>query len=250
MKLRSFFSLALASSLFALAGCDSQTDPTYKGEPLATVNGTVTASVNAGENLDGKLVILWSVLAVSDDTVVGVTAPVSGAFPASFTLPLYDPPPTAALNHLASDGANGLGIGYILVVKADTDVEHLTLANLEGVLLGTANDKMIAYVEQPSTPGSDAENAAGPLGTGYRLLDVHYATQAEKDAVSACKDAASVAFDSCTAGCNADAACEQNCFDTSNADCGTTHDTLKEAAGGFSTSIAVTLGENKFPNWF
>jgi hypothetical protein len=34
MKLRSLFSFALASSLFALAGCESQTEPTYKGEPL------------------------------------------------------------------------------------------------------------------------------------------------------------------------------------------------------------------------
>ena len=86
MKLRTLFSLTLASSLFALVGCDSQAEPAYKGEPLATMRGTVTASANAGSNLDGKLVILWAVLTNREPTVVGVDAPVSGAFPASFTL--------------------------------------------------------------------------------------------------------------------------------------------------------------------
>jgi hypothetical protein len=250
MKLRSLLSFAFASSLVALTGCDSQTDPTYRGEPLATVQGTVNSGANAGSNLDGKLVILWSVLTKSDDTVVGVTAPVSGAFPASFSLPLYEPPPTAALNYSVADAVQGLGIGYILVVKSDTDVATLTLANLESVLLGTANDKMIAYVEQASTPGSDAARVAGPLGIGYHLLDVHYTTPAEADAVLACRDAQDATFESCAAGCNADAACEGACLAMNSADCGTTHDTLQEAAGGFTTSIAVTLGENKFPNWF
>ena len=65
----------------SLAACDAQTDPSYGGEPLATIRGTVTSSLSDPPQVSAS--ILWDVWVTQGDTVTGVEVPVNGSFPQS-----------------------------------------------------------------------------------------------------------------------------------------------------------------------
>lgn len=104
-RLAPFASLALFAPFALLlsafpAGCDSQAPPDYRGEPLGTIRGTIIdASSNPPEA--PQVVLLWHHEDEEDrDAPVGVETQVSGDFPASFRLDLFEPPPEDTLGAL------------------------------------------------------------------------------------------------------------------------------------------------------
>src|SRR3989454_4388033 len=86
--------------LAALAcACDSQADSSYLGEPLITLHGYV-ASAGAAP-LEAAMLWQRGPPPSANDQELATRAPARTGFPASFTPPLYQPPPAAARPTLA-----------------------------------------------------------------------------------------------------------------------------------------------------
>jgi hypothetical protein len=98
------FRVPTFASLLALVACSSQADPSYPGQPLATLRGEAIAVdttsfppldvaldwyVSATMGADGGLTML--------DNGGWTNTPVSGQFPSAFTLQVFTPPPESAL---------------------------------------------------------------------------------------------------------------------------------------------------------
>ena len=173
---------SLAFAAVALAACSSQASPSYKGEALAQLHGSVQVDSATPVTPPAPLetALMWSGVApyaFGKTTVsrreVGTTVPVSGQFPASFTLEIYTPPPALAMFTCSESGASP---GGMRVQVASANVEAL----LQGAdttdydysdLYGQVKDYIILYADADLP----ADNACeiGAVTKGYHLL--HYA---------------------------------------------------------------------------
>jgi hypothetical protein len=257
MKLQKRFAFGLPVLLAlagAVAGCDGQADPDYKGEPLATVQGHIVDDAD-DPSPAGDVILLWST--IEDSIYVGSSAPVSGSFPADFTMPVYAPPPDGALVTSPEDGIDHVGFAYIIVVKkgAVTDGDtHVVAQSIENATLGVASNNIVVYVGGEIDPDSwVAKKVGSSLSPGYHLLNSRPPTAAEVHDAEQCQDQAGAAYDHCVAACNGNA-CENRCGDAEAAatdQCGDFQDRLSVAPGGFDTAITIHLGDAnlRFPNW-
>jgi hypothetical protein len=98
-----------------LAGCDAQRGPDYEGEPLLTIQGSITRV--DGERLDSALVpaLAWSDKWGSALFLQDVHA--EGDFPASFRFSVLQPPPAAAI----FAGLDGLRFAFGSIIAAQPD---------------------------------------------------------------------------------------------------------------------------------
>ncbi|APR79001.1 Hypothetical protein A7982_04348 [Minicystis rosea] len=253
MKLNCLFLCAFAS--LAIAGCDSQADPGYKGEPLASLQGTVVGDGSSAPA--AEVILLWD---VNDHplVMVGTSAPVSGQFPASFTMPIYTPPPDEGLIVSDDTGNDKVGLAYILVAKAGTTQGKVSdLEQVQENTLGMSGQYVVVYVDHELDPGSWWESVLGGRpSAGYHLMEVvrktpeqiaqiHACSQQYSDATSACYEACpqddEASYEACVTSCDAQIPDPQ---------CGSVHDTFHEAPDGFSTSIAVQLGALQGFDWY
>ncbi|HEU4536022.1 MAG TPA: hypothetical protein VFS00_17980 [Polyangiaceae bacterium] len=156
-----------------LAGCDARNDADYRGEVVQTIGGTVTNE--AGLSLQSPdLTLLWLPSTDESESMVQTTrVPVTGGFPASFSLELYGPPPDSVI---ASRGFNDgsppeprVGVAYVLAVPSDYEFGS---SSPPPAVWGLA-DHVLAYVDGDVAPGSRAEVLFGaPLTKGYHLMRV------------------------------------------------------------------------------
>ena len=103
MKSLAPFLIYLAAAGFgstALGGCNAQVDPQYRGEPMATVKGSVVTPEAGPAAPSGGLdaAIVWMTTGQQGPAryttkLVGSRVPVVGRFPAEFSLNVYAPPP-------------------------------------------------------------------------------------------------------------------------------------------------------------
>lgn len=127
--------------LFAAAGCDSQTDSDYHGEPLAHLRGVVYSPLTAAPPAM-EVQIAWDWDDGEGDRLTGQTAQVKGEFPVSFTLDLTEPPPDEAVM-TSRDGTQKFAYGYIVAKPVGSTLA----AVLEGEALpaGTASGYIVAW---------------------------------------------------------------------------------------------------------
>jgi hypothetical protein len=251
MNLRPLLSLSLAASLLALAGCDSQADPSYQGEPLAAVKGQIASDTGVKT---GDAVLYWANPSTSPDTIIGVAAPVSASFPASFTLDLYTPPPGGAMVPAQPPSDDRVAIGIVALAQHGASLDGFD----DAALLGYCETHVVAYVGSEIDAGGLWEEILhGRPSPGYHLMEVVRPTQAEKDAVQACYDAYSVEFDACYEACSSivDPAAYEACTNQCDAgyappDCGRSKDTFREAPQGFDTTITVTTAPPQGIDWY
>jgi len=107
-------------------GCDAQAGEPYRGEPLLTMWGSVELALEV-ENEDALVPTL--AFRGDNDTLYLAEADVEGAFPAEFTLNVYEPPPEGALVSLGDyhEPRPRLALGYIAAVRPETpDVFQFT----------------------------------------------------------------------------------------------------------------------------
>jgi hypothetical protein len=83
-----------------LSSCDPQAEAGYLGEPLVTLHGQV---VSSGPLPPLEAAMLWQrgPPPSTNDEELATRAPIETGFPATFTLHLYQPAPSAALHTLA-----------------------------------------------------------------------------------------------------------------------------------------------------
>jgi hypothetical protein len=182
-----------------LAGCDAAALQGYQGEPLEALAGTIQGSLAAPPPA-ADLLLLWINWRTAPGTVVGTRVPVTGSFPAGFSLDIFLPPPAEALNALPPDSSAtiaepDLGFAWIMVVRSGATppgrdiLFHQDVKGLStGDVLGWAENYVLAYLDRDAVSGSWAEAAlSGPLGRGYHLMRVEGTTQANLIAIGMCK---------------------------------------------------------------
>jgi hypothetical protein len=178
-----------------LAGCDPAASPSYRGEPLEDLAGTITGALSRPPP-PADLLLLWINWRTAPGTVVGTRVPVAGSFPAGFSLELYVPPPPEAMNVLPNTTVEpDLAFAWIMVLRSGAvppgrdilfhqDVKALST----GDVLGWAQDYVLAYLDRNADPGSwAAATLGGALPRGYHLMRVDGTTQADLAAIAMCK---------------------------------------------------------------
>jgi hypothetical protein len=154
---RSLFFLPALSLLTLAAGCGAQADTgTYRGEPLVTLQGAVdTNGITSGlpSSIDAALV--WADVKFDTSgqlfqsvTWVGVSTPVTGQFPANFTLSVYQPPPDSVMLACPSSTARE-AVGFIYAVASGSDLT----SGKQPDVVGEAYDYMILYLDSDEPAG-------------------------------------------------------------------------------------------------
>lgn len=112
----------------------------------------------------------WSLCASG---AVSETVPVTGSFPAQFTLELFAPPPAAALLQSSPTAPRG-ALALIVAQPADADpVELVFDSDDTWDLLGGAETQLLFYAADPIPADSDwGQLVGGAVGVGYHVLEV------------------------------------------------------------------------------
>lgn len=258
---------ALTSAMIAisLAACgDAQVDADYLGEPLAIVEGTITAESESAHGMH-EATLVWDNQHADpgQPAVVATKAPVMGSFPAAFRLKVYTPPPANIFTDFSFGGMypgeGRIAFGYITTIKAGVTMPQPESS--QGGVTGLAEDFLVIYAEKDVQPGSRlAEFLHGPLAKGFHLMKV----------VRSCF---SLHADPCERGCDlagGPAGCSHQCQDQAEAVCtaecavdpmtdpervvycNRVKDQLFEADKGLKTKIAIRMDspENlSWPDW-
>ncbi|MEA2695995.1 MAG: hypothetical protein QOI66_266 [Myxococcales bacterium] len=190
---------AVGALIAGLSACDGQATPDYRGVPLAQLNGTISTATTTVAPADLTAGLSWEAPIKSPGsattnecggkpivTIPGpdpVEVPVTGAFPARFSLQVFNPPSTDMIDQ------NGIARAKVVVFQKST-------AQVWGA---ATPDTQLVYVAPefkqgtvPTIPCSDWQasdywenNAHAP---GYYLLqatkDCQLATMAAGPAVS------------------------------------------------------------------
>ena len=197
----------------ALAGCDPQVSPGYRGAAIVTLQGTVVASpraVDLGE--DGlDVAVVWEKVTLSSVPVSAanaeggpaatVTSPINqrvltktavhGNFPASFKLQVFSLPPDEAFFSCYRSGDPRVGRmawGFITALRAGTEVLVLPTDAVRGQVSGY----VLAYLDHDLDADSECARLTKATSAGYHLLrrkeeraDVLAALEAESKACTA-----------------------------------------------------------------
>ena len=224
----------LLTTTFVLAACGTQVDGTDRGLALASVHGTLT-SARTITPAEADVSLAWVVTAPSGgDYALGVTVPVTGSFPASFEVNVYEPPPALALNDYGLDGEAHVGVAYILA----TDREIFDGAPGPG-MLGASPDHVLVYVDAAVVPGSRVHDEMfhTPLTVGYHLMRLVPRTAAELAAINTCRDGISMDLSG-------------DAYEAAVRACGSTFDQFQPAAG---ESVSIEMTDDSLdvvlPNW-
>lgn len=175
-----------ATSLFALLplaallGCSSQADTGYRGEPLATLSGSVVTGTSLAPSSSVSAAIAWaqpkllfggaSGQTLTDVGYVGESTPVAGTFPASFTLDVFEPPPTASQIPCSTGGAT-ISAGFVVAlskVSASGTIDP-------NDVLGASNEYLLLYLDKDEPSGWSCLDQMGFTYTttkGYHLMQV------------------------------------------------------------------------------
>jgi hypothetical protein len=157
--------------LLALAaGCGEQADPSYQGEPLAVIEGTLTSSEASLPPAD--LVLGWPDQTKSDGTstpfATFVRVEVAATLPARFSAQIFQPPPETAYLIQPPGGDRLVGPRFasalILLAKRGATVTDASVNLVDRAawpVLASFNDYMLTYYEsdgdlgvQPAAGGS------------------------------------------------------------------------------------------------
>jgi len=164
--------------LEGLAACDAQADAAYRGEPLFSLRGTVSNDLpEAPEEMEVSLV--WLVTA-GDDYAVTEGVPVTGDFPAKFSLDVLSPPTEDSLNDYTYGGMYPeeakVGVAFITVLDPELGMQ-------DDSMLGIAEQHVLVYVDRDVVPGSWSEEfLGGALSAGFHLMAVDPWTEEEEAA--------------------------------------------------------------------
>jgi hypothetical protein len=161
-----------------LGACDAQVDGRYEGEPLATLRGDITVSERgAPAGAQGsRLAVVWTPqigkTANGEDLMQaqGTAVTVEGAFPSSFELEIFEPPPESALFEVTIGGKPvRYARGVFLVLDAAAPIDGtIPWEDLWGHVRGAEPKHNIVYVAD-DVP-ADPHYGGVALARGYHLV--------------------------------------------------------------------------------
>jgi hypothetical protein len=156
-----------------VTACTSQADPSYRGQTMAEIHGSVQADSPVTPPTTLMAVLVWhgrrpnaDAKATVDRKQVGTTVPVSGQFPAKFDLKIYTPPAATALFEC---GAVKIASAGIFAMLQGADLVNYDITDI----YGEVKDYQVLYVDADLPP----DNACGvaAMTRGYHLF--HYETR-------------------------------------------------------------------------
>ena len=161
-------SLLCLSTLALASACDSQNPGEYRGETLAAVSGDVQN--DSGTPMpNAQATLIWVNFARDGDLVVGEQVPVTGTFPAHFTLSLYQPPAEEVMMAEPGEMNSRIAVAFIAAVPPEFD---LGSGSLQGPL-GLSERHALLYAEGDVDAGSlTGQWLGGEIPAGYHILDV------------------------------------------------------------------------------
>jgi hypothetical protein len=181
------------ASLFALTACSSQADPTYPGQPLATLQGNaVVVDVDDGTLPPLDVALQW-MMPLTEELNRGPTGPssdggllsiplptkttVSGQFPSSFTLQVVAPPPDSVMAVCQNDALQTVPGRYamaeVLAIQRGMESESQSDDIAQTYVFGAASEFLLAYADSNLSvcEGSIAELAdPSTMTKGYHLF--------------------------------------------------------------------------------
>jgi hypothetical protein len=144
--------LPLASIFLQLPslGCGTQADTGYRGESLATISGAIRTGAVHDLPPSVDAAIVWAQVEFVENAQlvqsvqwVGASTPVTGQFPAQFTLTVYQPPPASVMIPCPSSPAH-LAVGFVVAVDGSADIGH---GDPRSAVIGEANDDLLLYLD-------------------------------------------------------------------------------------------------------
>jgi hypothetical protein len=181
------------ASLFALTACSSQADPTYPGQPLATLQGNAVAVVDDGTLPPLDVALQW-MDPITEELNRGPTGPspdggpqlfiplptktaVSGQFPSAFTLQVVAPPPDSAMAVCQNDALQTVPGRYamaeVLAIQRGMESESQSDDLAQTYVFGAASEFLLAYADSNLSvcEGSIPELAdPSTMTKGYHLF--------------------------------------------------------------------------------
>lgn len=177
-----FLLLPGAAALVACAlACTSQADDDFRGDPLATLSGTVTTDGKSLAPASVEAALVWAQpnFGVGSQKLASLkwlaeSTPVTGQFPAKFTLKVYQPPPPDALIACASSSAR---IAAAFIVALDGAANPSAPDAFDpSTVVGRAAGDLLFYLDSDQTSGWSCFPNMGITLTvpdkGYHLLKV------------------------------------------------------------------------------
>ena len=164
--------LTVTAVAIAAAGCDAQAVQGYPGEPLVTLHGKI-GSPGSGAPVEAAMLWQRGEPPSTADQELATRAPVESGFPATFTLRLYQPPPTAARRRLLPAEvtyarANAAAVPFGIAAPA---VGSLPSSANPGY--GVDVDHWVVWLDGPAAAGSvTAWWLGAALPAGFHLLKV------------------------------------------------------------------------------
>ncbi len=191
---QAIFALATAIPV-AMAGCDSQVDGDYAGEPLATVQGIVTDD-RVSPTSEAYAGLYW--VSSNDqvgDFVIGETVEVSGDFPAQFQLEVFRPAPTGARFYVEEAGFQIAGAMILVTDRpAEEFVEYAEQQEREdptgdpdlSPILGAAEEHVVIYAAEATDGFTSGGQYFGAMQAGLNIMEVRHKTPEEKEEAYRC----------------------------------------------------------------
>ncbi len=157
-------------SLLALlaAACGVATNSSYRGEPLATVQGQLTASPGTAITGTVRLALAWYPRSQTAQpthapkSIVTEDLPYQGTFPLNYSFDIYGLPPAEALSSLAPQGGTGVAAIGLLIAYEDLNGNGQLDTIPAG---GTAVDRVL---------GSSAGDLLSNPQPGERFYEIVY----------------------------------------------------------------------------
>jgi hypothetical protein len=187
--------------LATLSACSSQVEPTYTGEPLGSVEGTVvdpaapvdrtaTSAVDVPTVAtlpEGAVVAVYWLPGLGDYYSGGAIVHAGGEIP-RFKLNFFEPPPDAALR-IESDGDMAIAYGQLVLLAPGTSttepggpfVQTIWGYSLDSMIIYFARDPRPPIELRPDAIESTAQHYGLPPTRGYHVVRMTLGDRAERD---------------------------------------------------------------------
>ena len=151
----------------ALAGCDPAASNGYEGNVLATLQGVVVGGPQAPP-IPLEVALVWGRPDGNGMKFIAEKVPLTGSFPAEFTVPIHHPPPGRAGWQLPSGRLN---VAFIAALDKNDWVEGTLLEQGRDVLAYGLAHEMLVHLDRDLPAGQGILGLGGVRTAGFHLIE-------------------------------------------------------------------------------
>ena len=152
----------------ALAGCDSAASNNYEGEVLATLRGVVVSGAPQPPPLPMEVALVWGRPAGTGIKFIAEKVPITGTFPAEFTVQLHHPPPQQAGWQFPGGRIN---IAFIAALEKSDWAQGTLLEKGRTVAAYGMADEVLVHLDRDLPAGQGVLGLGGVRSAGFHLIE-------------------------------------------------------------------------------